>query len=430
MKKRMVKPWLLMANPVSGIFGIQDLQKKLGFTLIIIIIFRLGIHIPISGLDMNQLNRLFGAGGIMGFIDLFSGGALKRFSVFALGIIPYINASIIMQLLTFLYPKMKEMQQEEGESGRKQMQQYTRYLTLAIAVVQSVGITIGLRSVLLPETNFFAFMFFSVIALTAGTTFVMWLGELISERGIGNGASIIIFVGIIGAMPSYIANTVTLIRGGIPLWNVGILVLVLFIVIVGIVIIQEAQRNIPVQYAKRVVGRKLYGGQSTYLPMRINQGGVIPIIFASSVLSVPIMIAGAMPALQLFSKYITYGSAFYNISFALLIFFFTFFYTAITFNPQELADNIKKYGGFILGVRPGKPTADYLDSVISRLTFVGATFLALISIVPMLAAGITHVTSFVGLGGTAMLIMVGVANDIIRQIETILISNKYEKLVR
>ena len=231
-------------------------------------------------------------------------------------------------------------------------------------------------------------------------------------------------------MPSYIANTVTLIRGGIPLWNVGVLILVLFIVIIGIVIIQEAQRNIPVQYAKRVVGRKLYGGQSTYLPMRINQGGVIPIIFASSVLSVPIMIAGAMPALQSFSKYITYGSAFYNISFALLIFFFTFFYTAITFNPQELADNIKKYGGFILGVRPGKPTADYLDSVISRLTFVGATFLALISIVPMLAAGITHVTSFVGLGGTAMLIMVGVANDIIRQIETILISNKYEKLVR
>jgi len=181
-----------MANSVSGIFGIQDLQKKLGFTLLVIIIFRLGIHIPISGLDMTQLNRLFGAGGIMGFIDLFSGGALKRFSVFALGIIPYINASIIMQLLTFLYPKMKEMQQEEGESGRKQMQQYTRYLTLAIAVIQSVGITIGLRSVLLPGTNFFAFMFFSVIALTAGTTFVMWLGELISERGIGNGASIII----------------------------------------------------------------------------------------------------------------------------------------------------------------------------------------------------------------------------------------------
>ena len=419
-----------MANSVSSIFGIQDLQKKLGFTLLIIIVFRLGIHIPISGLDMSQLNRLFGAGGVMGFIDLFSGGALKRFSVFALGIIPYINASIIMQLLTFLYPKMKEMQQEEGEAGRKQMQQYTRYLTLGIAVIQSVGMTIGLRSVLLPNTNFFSFMFFSVIALTAGTTFVMWLGELISERGIDNGASIIIFVGIIGAMPSYITNTVTLIKGGVPLWNVGVLVLVLFVVIVGIVIIQEAQRNIPVQYAKRVVGRKMYGGQSTYLPMKINQGGVIPIIFASSVLSVPIMIFGAMPALQLFSKYITYGSAFYNISFALLIFFFTFFYTAITFNPQELADNIKKYGGFILGVRPGKPTADYLDSVISRLTFVGATFLALISIVPMLAAGITHVTSFVGLGGTAMLIMVGVANDIIRQIETILISNKYEKLVR
>ncbi|MEK6556779.1 MAG: preprotein translocase subunit SecY [Candidatus Margulisiibacteriota bacterium] len=419
-----------MGNNYSAVFQIKSLQKKLGFTLLIILIFRLGIHIPIYGLDMAKLDAMFGSGGIMGFIDLFSGGALKRFSVFALGIIPYINASIIMQLMTFLYPRLKEIQQEEGESGRKRIQQYTRYLTIVIAFVQAIGVTVGLRSVLLPGANFFLFLFFAVFALVAGTTFVMWLGELITEHGIGNGASVIIFVGIIGAMPSYIANTVTLVRGGIPIYNVLILLIMLLIVVVGIVVIQEAQRNIPVQYAKRVVGRKMYGGQNTFLPMKINQGGVIPIIFASSVLSVPMMLLQMVPQLSFINRYINYGSAFYVIAFSALIFFFTYFYTAITFNPTELADNIKKYGGFILGIRPGKPTADYLDKVIGRLTFVGATFLSFISIIPMVTANMTHVTSFMGLGGTALLIMVGVANDMIRQIETILIANKYDKLVR
>ncbi|MDD5455607.1 MAG: preprotein translocase subunit SecY [Candidatus Margulisbacteria bacterium] len=419
-----------MASNFSGIFQIEDLQKKLGFTLLIIFIFRIGIHIPIYGLDMNKLASIFGGGDFLGFVDLFSGGALKRFSIFALGIIPYINASIIMQLMTFLYPSLKEMQQEEGESGRKKIQQYTRYLTIFIAIIQSIGITVGLRGILLPNLNFYSFLLFTVVALVAGTTFVMWLGELITERGIGNGGSIIIFVGIIGAMPSYIANTITLIKGGIPIYNVIILVFMLVLVIIGIVVVQEAQRNIPVQYAKRVVGRKMYGGQNTYLPMKINQGGVIPIIFASSVLSVPIMLLQFIPQMTFLHKWINYGTVFYLIAFSGLIFFFTYFYTAITFNPTELADNIKKYGGFILGVRPGKPTADYLDSVISRLTFVGATFLAVISIIPMVSANFTHVTSFMGLGGTALLIIVGVANDIIRQIETILLANKYEKLVR
>jgi len=419
-----------MANNYSAVFQIEDLQKKLLFTLGIILIFRLGIHVPIYGLDMQKLSLIFGSGNFMGFIDLFSGGALKRFSIFALGIIPYINASIIMQLLTFIYPELKEKQQEEGEQGRKKIQQYTRYLTLIIAVIQGIGITVGLREILLPGVNVFMFVIFTTIALVAGTTFVMWLGELITEKGIGNGASIIIFVGIIGAMPYYIGNTLVLLKGGIPIFNVLVLLFMMFVVVVGIVVVQEAQRNIPVQYAKRVVGRKMYGGQSTYLPMKINQGGVIPIIFASSVLSVPIMLLQFAPQMSFMTKWIGYGSVFYLIAFAGLIFFFTYFYTAITFNPQELSDNIKKYGGFILGVRPGKPTADYLDKVLSRLTFVGATFLSLISIVPMVTANITHVTSFMGLGGTALLIIVGVANDIIRQIETILLANKYEKLVR
>lgn len=418
-----------MANNYTGVFQIEDLQKKLGFTLLMILIFRLGIFVPVAGLDPAKLAAMFGRGSLLGFIDLFSGGALKNFSVFALGIIPYINASIIMQLLTVIYPSLKELQ-EEGEGGRKKIQQYTRFLTMGIAIIQALGITIGLRGMLLPSTPFLIFLITAVVSLVAGTALVMWLGELITERGVGNGASIIIFVGIVGAMPKYFMNTVTLIKGGIPIYNVLILIAMLILVIIGIVVIQEAQRNIPVQYAKRVVGRKMYGGQNTYLPMKINQGGVIPIIFASAVLSVPIMLIQFIPQLNFLSRWVGYGSIFYLLAFAGLIFFFTYFYTAITFNPQELADNIKKYGGFILGVRPGKPTADYLEKVISRLTFVGATFLAVISIIPMIAGNITHVTSFMGLGGTALLIIVGVAIDIIRQIETILIANKYDKLVR
>ncbi len=418
-----------MANNYSGFFQIEDLQKKLLFTLGIIFLFRLGTHIPVSGLDLNQLANMFGQGGFFGFLDLFSGGGLSRFSVFALGIIPYINASIIMQLLTIMYPSLKEIQ-EEGESGRKKIQQYTRYLTMVIGFIQSVGITVGLKSLLLPGVSFPVFFITAVSSLMAGTALVMWLGELITERGIGNGASILIFVGIVGEMPQYVLNTVTLIKGGLSFVNVFIMVIMFIIVTIGIIVVQEAQRNIPVQYAKRVVGRKMYGGQNTYLPMKINQGGVIPIIFASSVLSLPIMLIQLFPKMNFLNEWLGYGTFLYILVFSALIFFFTYFYTAITFNPQELAENIKKYGGFILGIRPGKPTAEYLDAVITRLTLVGATFLSLISIVPMLTANITHVTSFMGLGGTALLIIVGVAMDLVRQIETILISNKYEKLVR
>lgn len=418
-----------MANNYSGFFQIEALQKKLLFTFLIIFFFRLGINIPISGLDLGKLATMFGQGGFFGFLDLFSGGGLSRFSVLALGIIPYINASIIMQLLTVMYPSLKEIQ-EEGESGRKKIQQYTRYLTIVIAFVQSVGITVGLKSLLLPGLSFPLFFVTSVASLIAGTSLVMWFGELITERGIGNGASIIIFVGIVGEMPAYVVNTITLVKGGLPFWNVLIMILMFFLVTIGIIVVQEAQRNIPVQYAKRVVGRKMYGGQNTYLPMKINQGGVIPIIFASSVLSLPIMMIQFFPKLGFLNNFLGYGTVLYIIIFSALIFFFTYFYTAITFNPQELSENIKKYGGFILGIRPGKSTADYLDAVITRLTFVGATFLSLISIVPMVTAKVTHVTSFMGLGGTALLIIVGVAIDLIRQIETILISNKYDKLVR
>jgi preprotein translocase subunit SecY len=408
---------------------IEALRKKFLYTLAIIVVFRLGAQIVIPGVDPEKLQSFFGGGGFLGFVDLFSGGALSSFSIFALGIIPYINASIIMQLLTFIYPSLKELQ-EEGESGRKQIQQYTRYLTITLAVLQSTAMSFGFKSMLFADTNFSFFVISAVISLTAGSTLIMWLGELITENGIGNGASLIIFVGIISQMPGYIGRTVTLVKGGIHPVNVLVLVVILLAVVVGIVIVQEAQRNIPVQYAKKVVGQKSYGGQNTYLPLKINQGGVIPIIFASSVLAFPVTISKFVPKLNAVGDALAPGEPFYLLLFSSLIFFFTYFYTALTFNPKEISENIKRYGGFILGVRPGQQTADYLDKIITRLTFIGALFLALIAILPMIGSKLTNVTSFVGLGGTALLIIVGVAIDLVRQIETVIISSQYEGFER
>ncbi|MBU0580715.1 MAG: preprotein translocase subunit SecY, partial [Candidatus Margulisbacteria bacterium] len=278
-------------------FRIEDLRKRVLFTLFVIFIFRLGAHLPIPGIDTAQLKNLFDQGGLLGFVDLFSGGALSNFSIFSMGIIPYINASIIIQLLMIIVPQLKEIA-EEGDAGRKKIAQYTRYLTVALAFVQGAAITSGFRSFLSPNYSFGLFFFSSMVSLVAGTVFVMWLGELITERGIGNGASLIIFSGIVARLPDYISRTVTLIKGGTNIGWVGVLLFVFLLVIIGIVIIQEAQRKIPVQYAKRVVGRKMYGGQSTFIPLRINQGGVIPIIFASSVLLFPSTIARFIPGLS------------------------------------------------------------------------------------------------------------------------------------
>jgi preprotein translocase subunit SecY len=273
-------------------------------------------------------------------------------------------------------------------------------------------------------------MFSTVVSLVAGTAFIMWLAELITERGIGNGASLLIFVGIISRMPAYINNTITLVKGGTSIFNVLVLLVVMIVVIVGIIIVQEGERKIHVQYAKRIVGNKMYGGQATYIPLKINQGGVLPMIFASSVLMFPAMLVRFIPFMQGMANALTAGGFWYMFIFALLIFFFTYFYTAITFNPKELADNIQKYGGFILGIRPGKPTADYLEKILTSLTFWGALFLATIAILPMITANVTHVTSFMGLGGTALLIMVGVALDVVRQIDTVIVNKKYEGLIQ
>src|SRR3989339_302243 len=419
-----------MFNTISGIFNIADLRKKIVFTLGMIILFRLGAYIPVAGIDAARLATLFGKGNILGFLDLFTGGALMRFSIFALGIVPYINASIIIQLLTVVIPHLEELS-KEGDAGRKQIASYTRYLTVAIAGFQALSMSFWLKGAMLDGYSFIFFLAGTIVALTAGSTLIMWFSELITENGIGNGASLLIFAGIVARIPAYVAQTVTLVRGGASIVGVIILLASFFLMIIAIVIVQEGQRRIQVQYAKRIVGRKMYGGQTTYIPLRINQGGVIPIIFASSVLLFPATIAQFIqhPLMQKMAGLISPSGLLYMPFFFFLIFFFTYFYTAITFNPTELAENIKKYGGFISGIRPGKPTATYLEYVITRLTLVGALFLAMVAIVPTIVEGVTHITSFQGLGSTALLIVVGVAMDLVRQIETHLVTRQYEGLL-
>jgi preprotein translocase subunit SecY len=418
-------------NLLSSIIKTPDLRKRILISIGFLILYRLGTHIPIAGVDLNAMKSLFDQGGLLGFFNLFSGGGLSRFSIFGLGVLPYINASIIMQLLTIGWPKLKELS-EEGEQGRKQISQYTRYLAILVAVIQATVMAIGFRQFIAPDINFLFFLFYATVGLVAGAAFVMWIGELITEYGIGNGASLLIFTGIIAQMPFYVKNTYVLLSGGASPIGVIILILVLILMVISIIYIQEAQRRIQVQYAKRVVGRKMIGAQNTYIPLRLIQGGVMPIIFASAVLQFPLMIFTYVPidfVQHFFSTYYKYDGVIYNTLFCLLIFFFTYFYTAITFNPQELSDNIKKHGGFITGVRPGTPTVEYLDKIISKLTLLGAVFLAFIALAPIIAANLTHVTSFMGLGGTALLIIVGVAMDIVKQIETYLISHRYEGLV-
>ncbi len=413
---------------------VKELRSRIYFTLALILLYRFGSHLPIPSVNSEILEKWFNQDGLLGFFNLFSGGGFSRFSVFALGILPFINASIIMQLLTIMYPKLKEIA-EEGESGRKQLAQYTRYLAIILSFVQAIFTVLAIQSqgALLPGTNAIFFTIYAVTALVAGATLVMWLGEVITEFGIGNGASLLIFVGILSAMPNYIRNTAMLIATGTSIIGVIVMVTIFIGMVVSIVVVQEGQRKVPVQYAKRIVGRKMYGGQNTFIPLRLIQGGVMPIIFASAVLQFPLMLTQYIniEVIQnFFANHYRYDGFWYNFFFCFLIFFFTYFYTAITFNPQELGDTIKKYGGFILGVRPGAPTVAYLEKIVSKLTLIGAFFLAFVAMVPILGANLTKVTSFMGLGGTALLIIVGVGMDLVKQIETFLISRKYEGLLQ
>lgn len=418
-----------MIKALSNVFKVKELRNKVLFVLAMMAVYRLGAHIPVPGVNVALLQeRLFGGnfGGALDFLDLFAGGALRNFTIFAMSITPYITASIILQLLTVVIPKLEELS-KQGNEGRKKIAQYTRYGTIVLAVIQGIGITLYIqRFGAVPNASVFDLVLI-VTSLTAGTAFLMWLGEQITDKGIGNGISIIIFTSIISRFPSDLYNTYELLQAGtISILNVLIFGVLAIVIIAGIIFVQQGERRIPVQYSKRIVGRKVYGGRSTHIPMKINQAGVIPVIFASSVLLFPGIIAQVLPydwAASMASA-ISPGSTLYLILYGLMILFFTYFYTAITFNPEEVAENMKKYGGFIPGIRPGKSTVRYLDKVLMRVTLAGAIFLTAVAILPFMMQPLTGVT--ISFGGTSLIIMTGVALQTMQQIESQLLMRHYE----
>lgn len=418
---------------LKGAFKVSELRTKLLFTLSMIFIFRVGAHIPVPGVDVDAFRELISTAGIiLGFFDVISGGAFKSFSVFAMSIIPYINASIIMQLLTVVIPHLERLA-KEGEEGRKKISQYTRYFTVILAFLQAVGMSVMMGNYgVLHNPGFFSYAVI-VFTLTAGTTLLMWIGEQITERGVGNGISLLIFAGIVSRLPSGIQNLYLQLEAGtINVLSLLILLVIGALVIAAVVAVQEGQRRIPVQYAKRVVGRRVYGGQTTHLPLKVNQAGVIPVIFASSLLMFPEQIArwfqGSAIA-QFYVNYFGWNSAAHTILYALLIIGFTYFYTAVIMNPVDMADNIKKYGGFIPGIRPGRPTAEYIARVMNRITLAGAVFLALIAILPNFVLLATRIPN-IYFGGTALLIVVGVALDTMKQIESQLLMRSYQGFIK
>lgn len=391
-------------------------------------IFRAGTHIPIPGIDPQMLQQMFegGGGNILQYLNMFTGGALGRGTLFGLGITPYINASIIMSLLTAVVPKLKELQQQ-GRQGKKVITKYTRYGTLAIALIQSFGWSYFLVQQGVVRDASILFYLTAVISMTTGTVFLMWLGERITENGIGNGISVIIMAGILARMPGNLMGTwVTINANNKQIWGI-ILLLVFIVVIAGVIIIQQGRRKITIQYAKRTAGKKVYGGQTGHLPIKVNQGGVIPIIFASVLLSLPMTMVQWVPQLSWLQSWVQRGSIPYLVAYCLLIVFFTYFYSAIIFDPRDVAKNLKESGGFIPGVRPGESTVDYIESILNRLLLVGALFLAGIAILPHLIAAMSGLTAF-WLGGTSVLIVVGVGIDILMQIESHMVMRHYDSL--
>ena len=420
---------------IQNIFKVEELKSRILFTLALLTVYRIGCHIPTPGINGEELSKFLtqNAGAFMGFFDMFSGGALSRVTIFALGIMPYISASIIMQLLTVVIPSIGKLA-KEGEAGRKKIVKYTRYGTVLISAIQSFGIAAGLEKMqngLFVQNPGIAFKLITMITLTSGTAFIMWLGEQITERGIGNGISLIIFAGIVARFPNAIISTIRLIQAGeLNLFFVVFLVAMMVAVVAAIILLERGQRKIPVQYAKRVVGRKVYGGQSTHLPLKINTAGVIPPIFASSIIMFPATIAGfiEVPWVQTIAKQLSPGTVVYTLLYVGMIFFFAYFYTAIVFNPVDIADNLKKYGGFIPGIRPGQKTSEYLYRVLSRLTFVGAIYLAIVCVIPEVLITRFNVPFY--FGGTSLLIAVGVALDTVSQIESHLVTRSYEGFLK
>lgn len=419
-----------MIDSFRDAFRLPDLKRRFLFLLAALFVYRLGAHIPTPGIDPEAMARLFEQGGVLGFFDLFAGGALRRFSVFALGVVPYINSSIVMQLLVVIVPSLEKMQ-KEGEEGRKKIVQYTRYGTVLFALIQAVGMTTWLRSLGIFGGGFLDAVVVTV-TVTAGSLAVMWLGEMMSDHGIGNGISLLIFAGIVARIPEAIVQTFSLVRMGEMNVLVLLLAVVLMIgVVAGCVLLQEGQRKLPVQYAKRVVGNRVYGGQSTFIPLRVNTAGVIPIIFASSVLLFPYTIARFFPGglANAIQNAFSPSSPIYMVLYVALIVFFAYFYTAVVFNPEDVANNMKKYGGFILGIRPGKPTADYIERVMSRITLGGSLALAAVAVVPTVMSGLMNINTFY-FGGTSVLIVVGVALDTVHQIEGQLLMRHYEGILK
>jgi preprotein translocase subunit SecY len=400
--------------------------------LALLVVYRVGVHVPVPGIDSVALAEIFdrAKGTILGIFNMFSGGALERLSVFALGIMPYISASIILQLMTVVIPHLEQLK-KEGEQGRKKITQYTRYGTVILSIIQGFGISIGLErmgAVIVPG---WGFRLMSVLTLTAGTAFIMWLGEQITERGIGNGISLIIFAGIVARMPTAMSNTFRLVStGAMSIFPIIILLALMVAVIAVIIFVEQGQRRIPVQYAKRVVGRRMYGGQSTHLPLKINMSGVIPPIFASSIMMFPATISSfiTVPWIQDIVSALRPGNAVYELCYVGLIFFFCYFYTAVTFNPVDVADNMKKQGGYIPGIRPGKRTADYIDKVLSRITLGGALYVSAVCVLPSILITQFNVPFY--FGGTALLIVVGVAIDTVAQMESHMLSRHYEGFLK
>ncbi|MEJ6949564.1 preprotein translocase subunit SecY [Natronospora cellulosivora (SeqCode)] len=420
-----------MLSALGNAFKIKEIRKKILFVLAMMAIYRIGAFIPVPGIDVAALQQqLFGGAGgeVFGFLDLFAGGALSNFSVFAMSITPYITASIIIQLLGGVIPALEELQRS-GPEGRKKITQYTRYGTIVLAVIQAFGITMLVRGAVYNPTFFNLTLI--VISLTAGTAFLMWLGEQITEKGIGNGISIIIFTSIVSRFPGQILQTIQLYRTReINELDLALFLLMAIIIVVGIIFISLGERRIPVQYSKRIVGRKVYGGRSTHIPMKINQAGVIPVIFASSVLMFPAVIGEVVPIgiITRIGRLFAHGSPTFLVGYGVLIFLFTYFWTAFTFNPEEVAENMKKYGGFIPGIRPGKATVNYLNKVITRVTTAGALFLTVISLLPYGVSAITNVA--IMLDGTSILILVGVALQTMQQIESQLLMRHYEGFMK
>ena len=418
-----------MLSALANIFKIPELRQKIIFTLVMFAVFRMGTHIPVPGVNPAAIEQLFNNGNLFGLLDLFSGGAFSKFSIFAMSITPYINAAIIIQLLTVVIPTLEQWS-KEGEEGHKKTTQVTRYLTVALAFFQAIGMSIGLKQAIL-NPNVVSILIIA-ITLTAGTVFLMWIGEQITAQGVGNGISLIIFAGIVAALPKNLGTIYSYLQAGtVSYFSAFLFVAIAIAMVVFVILIQQGFRRIPISYAKRVVGQKSYGGHSSHIPLKVNQAGVIPIIFASSVLMFPVTIAQfvEVPWVKTIAGYFAWGTPLQTSVYALLIIFFTYFYTAVTVKISDMAENLKKYGGFIPGIRPGEPTAEYLDHVMTRITLAGAFFLAFIAILPNMVGAATHIQG-VYFGGTALLIVVGVALDTMKQIEAMVVMRHYQGFMK